>query len=177
MLRFPLLALLLAGACRATTSRPTFEPIPTSVRGEVELRIPAATRLLAEALAKDSIAFSFIHERDGYLDSGWLDAATLEKTGARPLGRDVVRVRAWVNPAKQFWSELVVEATYRAMSDPSRPERELDVALPGDHPLQKKIVGVIRRMVEQYGDRTSLPVAPKPDTTKVKPDTSTRGSR
>ena len=79
-----------------------------------------------------------VREADGFLDSGWLAGATLEPTSARPLGQDVVRVRAWVNPAKQFWSELVVEATYRPMADPPRPERELDIPLPDDHPLQRR---------------------------------------
>ena len=167
-------------ACRATTSRPYYLPLPTAALAEIELEIPEATRALAEAMARDSIALSTIREADGFIDSGWLDARTLEHTGARPLGDDVVRVRAWINPAKQFWSELQVEATYRAMADPSRPERELDVPLPDDHPLQRKLAGVIRKLIEQYGDAEALkaleapkPVTPiKPDTTKVKPDTT-----
>ena len=50
---------------------------------QVELAIPEATRALSEALAKDSISIRTIRESDGYLDSGWLDARTLEPTGAR----------------------------------------------------------------------------------------------
>jgi hypothetical protein len=181
--------LLLAAvlSCRATTARPYYLPLPAASIGEVELEIPEATRALAEALAIDSIALRVIKERDGFIDSGWLDAATLEYTKARPLGGDVVRVRAWVNPAKQFWSELVVEASYRPTADPSRPERELDAPLPEDHPLQRRIVGVLRRLIERYGDADALKalVAPnaalaplkqdsttvKPDSTKPKPDT------
>jgi hypothetical protein len=68
----------------------------------------------------------------------------------------VVRVRAWVNPAKQFWSELSVEATYRPTADPSRPERELDVPLPEDHPLQKRLGGVIQKLIVAYGDADAL---------------------
>ena len=165
------IALLFLVACRATTSRPTFVPLPTAVMTELELEIPDATRRLSEALAQDSIALSVIKEDDGFLDSGWLDAATLEHTGGRPLGLSVVRVRAWVNPSKQFWSEVVVEASYRPLADPSRPERELDVVLPEDHPLQKKIAGVLRKLVERYGDKTSLPPAPK--AVPAKPDTAT----
>ena len=166
--------------CAATTSRPYYPPLPTASLAEIELEIPAATRALAEAMAKDSIALSKIREADGFIDSGWLDARTLERTSARPLGDDVVRVRAWINPSKQFWSELQVEATYRLMADPSRPERELDVPLPDDHPLQRKLAGVIRKLIEQYGDPEALkaleapkPATPiKPDTAKVKPDTT-----
>ena len=175
-----LLPLTLLLACRATTSRPYYSPLPTAALAEIELEIPEATRALAEAMAKDSIALSRIREADGFIDSGWLDARTLERTSARPLGDDVVRVRAWINPSKQFWSELQVEATYRLMADPSRPERELDVALPDDHPLQRKLAGVIRKLIEQYGDPEALKAleapkpatAIKPDTAKVKPDTT-----
>lgn len=150
-------------SCRATTARPYYLPIPAAAVGEIELSIPDATLALAEALAVDSIALRVIRERDGFIDSGWLDAATLEHTSARPLGANVVRVRAWVNPAKQFWSELVVEATYRPMADPSRPERELDAALPEDHPLQRRIGGVLRKLIERYGDADALEalIAPK----------------
>lgn len=166
-------------ACRATTSRPYYLALPNAALAEIELEIPEATRALAEAMARDSIALSFIREADGFIDSGWLDARTLERTSARPLGDDVVRVRAWINPSKQFWSELQVEATYRPMADPSRPERELDTPLPDDHPLQRKLAGVIRKLIVQYGDAESLkaleqptPAAAKPDTAKVKPDTT-----
>jgi hypothetical protein len=175
----PLLALALL-ACRATTSRPEYLPLPAAALAEVELEIPEATRALAEALARDSITLAVVREADGFIDSGWLSAADLEPTRARPLGSGVVRVRAWVNPAKQFWSELVVEASYRAISDPSRPDRELDVPLPDDHPVQRKVAAVIRRLIEQHGDPSLLPARPdtsriKPDTSRVKPDTSFSG--
>ena len=174
--------LLLWSGCRATTTRPDYLPLPTASFAEIELEIPAATRALAEALAKDSIALMVVREADGFIDSGWLNSRTLERTSARPLGPEVVRVRAWVNPSKQFWSELQVEATYRAMADPSRPERELDVELPAEHPLQRKVAGVVRRLVGQYGDPAALealtPPRPvvKPDTT-IKPDTTKAGNR
>jgi hypothetical protein len=156
---FPLPAycsLLTVLACRATTSRPSFQPTPTAAVAEIELGIPEATRALAEGMARDSITLTKIKESDGYIDSGWLDARTLEKTSARPLGADVVRVRAWVNPAKQFWSELSVEATYRPIADPSRPDRELDVPLPENHPLQKRLGGVIQKLIVEYGDAEAL---------------------
>lgn len=165
--------LLLSTACRATTSRPAFVPVPAAATAEVELEIPEATRVLAEALARDSIPLAKIREADGYLDSDWLDARTLRRTGKRPLGRGVVRVRAWVNPSKPYWSELVVEATYRPMDDPSRPERELDQPLPVDDPLQRKIADVLRRLIEAHGNPETLPVRPPPvrrDTTR--PDTA-----
>lgn len=171
--------MLLLLSCRATTSRPSFIPLPAATSAEIELGIPSATRALAERLAMDSIALSTIREADGYIDSGWLDAETLEHTTRRPLGRGVVRVRAWVNPTKPGWSELLVEGTFRPMEDPSRPERELDVALPLDHPLQRRIAGSLRKLIEEYGDAevlkllAPLPAPPaKPDTTKAKPDTT-----
>ncbi len=169
-----LAGLLVLLACRATTSRPSFVPLPNASNAEIELEIPDATRALAETLARDSISLATIKEADGYVDSGWLDATSLERTSKRPLGSDVVRVRAWVNPAKPFWSELVVEATYRPLADPSRPERELDVPLPVDHPLQRRIAGTLRKLIEEYGDAEALKaLAPaKPDTSKAAKDTT-----
>ena len=186
-----LIPFILLLACRATTSRPSFQPVPTAAVAEIELGIPEATRALAEGLAKDSITLSVIKEQDGYIDSGWLDAKTLEHTGARPLGAHVVRVRAWINPAKQFWSELSVEATFRPMADPSRPERELDVPLPEDDPLQKRLSTVIKALIVQYGDADALKEfqdkaaatakadsvarakkTTKPDTLRARPDTA-----
>jgi cell division septation protein DedD len=163
--------LLLTLGCAATTSRPYYPPLPTAALAEIELEIPEATRVLAEAMARDSIALSFIREADGFIDSGWLDAGTLERTGARPLGDKVVRVRAWINPAKQFWSELRVEATFRPMEDPSRPERELDAQLPDDHPLQRKLAGIVRKLIEEYGDPESLKALEAP-TPAIKPDSA-----
>ena len=198
----PVTALLLS--CAATTTRPYYPPIPTAAVAEIELGIPEATRALAEGLARDSIALSIIQEKDGFIDSGWLDARTLEHTDARPLGPAVVRVRAWINPAKQFWSELSVEATFRLMADPSRPERELDRPLPEAHPLQKRLGGVIQKLIVQYGDAEALKefqlktaralkadsaakadtitvkldtAKVKPDTAKTKPDTNQRAGR
>lgn len=179
-------ALLATSSCRATTARPYYQPLPTAAVAEVELSIPDATRALSETMARDSIALAIIKEKDGYIDSGWLDATTLEHTTARPLGTDVVRVRAWVNPSKDFWSELVVEASYRVMDDPSRPERELDRELPDDHPLQRRLAEVIRKMIEQYGDAdalkaaakaTPVPLPAKPDSARAKPDSAKSKAR
>lgn len=163
-------------ACRATTHRPYFTPLPVATVAQVELGISAATRALSEQLARDSITLRTIREGDGYLDSGWLDATTLEPTRARPLGPGVVRVRAWVNPDKEFWSELVVEATYRPLDDPSRPERELDAPLPENHPLQRKIAGALRALVERYGDAEALKALAPPAPIVGKPDSAGKAS-
>ncbi|NOT09121.1 MAG: hypothetical protein HOP28_13055 [Gemmatimonadales bacterium] len=171
------LGMVAIAACRATTSRPPFGPLPSATIVQLELEVPDATRAVALALATDSIALKAIREEHGFIDSGWLDSRTLEHTGARPLGTGVVRVRAWVTPAKQFWSEVVVEASFRSMDDPSRPERELDLPLPDDHPLQRRLGEVLRRLIERYGDAESLKAlalpkpAAKPDST-AKPDTN-----
>ncbi len=175
---FLLMSAAALASCRATTRRPYFTPLPAAPTARVELEIPDATRVLSEALARDSIALRRIYESDGYLDSGWLDAATLEPTRARPLGPGVVRVRAWVNPDREFWSELVVEAVYRPIADPSRPERELDTPLPDDHPLNRRIAGVLRGLVERFGNAEALralaPPLPVPIRPAARPDTTRR---
>lgn len=168
------LSVLTVLSCRATTRRPYFTPLPMAATAQVELGVAEATRALSEALARDSITLRTIHENDGYLDSGWLDAETLEPTRARPLGPGVVRVRAWVTPDREFWSELVVEASFRPIADPSRPERELDTPLPEQHPLQRRIAGALRGLVERYGDPEALRALapPVPAPRPVRPDTT-----
>ncbi|MGH7559648.1 MAG: hypothetical protein ACRENB_01380 [Gemmatimonadales bacterium] len=179
------LAIVLA-ACQASTNRPPYDALPAAALAEVELGMPAATETLAEALRADSVPVVKVEARDGFLDSGWFDATSLAPTGRLPVGPDVVRVRAWATPTKVGFVELSVETVYRPIADPSRPERDLDVVVPPDHPVQRRVNGVLQRLLEQYGDTAAArafqplrPPAARPDTgrrdtTGAKRDTTTR---
>lgn len=166
------LVLWLVLACQASTNRPPFDALPTAALAEVELGIPAATETLARALTADSLPVARIEARDGFLDSGWFDAATLAPTGRAPVGPEVVRVRAWATPTKVGFVELQVETVYRPLADPSRPERDLDRHVPEDHPVQRRVNAVLRKLLEQYGDTAAARVfQPTPS---VRPDTARR---
>jgi hypothetical protein len=110
------------------------------------------TRLVVEALKADSIPLARVHEFDGFFDSGWIDAKTLEPTRRRPLGPEVVRVRGWVDPSKPGFNEVSLETVYVPLADPSRPARELEIPAPADHPVAKRIADLMKQLVEKYGD-------------------------
>ena len=139
-------------ACQASTNRPPYDALPSAALAEVELDLPSATRTLAEALRSDSLPVSRIEERDGFLDSGWFDAGSLAPTSRMPVGTDVVRIRAWATPTKFGFVELQIETVYRPFVDPSRPDRDLEIIVPADHAVQRRVNGVIRRLLEQHGD-------------------------
>jgi hypothetical protein len=142
---------LAALTCRPTTTRPPITPYPEAAGTEVRLPVPEATRRLAEQLRADSILPRTVRLRDGYLETGWFEARTGRPASGRPLGRGVVRIRAWADPARPGSSQLSVETLYRPLLDPSLPSRELERQVPREHPVAVKVVGVLRKLVDRYG--------------------------
>ena len=140
-----MLAALLA-ACDPTTRRPTFLPRPEAATTELELAVPAATRALAEALEADSVPLSRIVPRDGFLETPWLDAATMKPATRRPVGPSVVRLRGWVDPSRYGYSRLTVEVVYRAVVDPSLPVRETEAAVPYANPARARVRTVLGKL-------------------------------
>jgi hypothetical protein len=140
------LLVLLASGCNPNTTRPRVTPFPEDQSTEVRAKVPAATERLLAALATDSVPIRFSSTRDGYVESPWLDAHTLKATDARPVGLEVVRIRGWVNPAKEGYSLIIVEGAYRPFADPSLPERELEQPLPKDHPVQVRLDSLVARI-------------------------------
>lgn len=158
---------ILLSACFPTTTRPAFLPQPMAAIAEVHLGIPEATRALALALHTDSIPIRRTEPKDGWLESEWFDARTLQPTNSRRLGPDVVKVRAWIGPARSSdrtdkHSILTVETVYRPLADPSRSERDLEVQVPATHPVAGRVIGVTLAMARQYGGAgDSVVVAPR----------------
>lgn len=155
-----LLCLTAVLACRPDTTRPGIVPLPEAAGSEVRLPPREATRNLAEALRADSVPIRRVAIRDAYIESGWFDTRSRRPTTAgRALGPGVVQVRAWAEPARPGSSQIVVETTYRALLDPSLPQRELERQVPRNHPVAVDVEGVLRRLVERYG---GPPAAPAP---------------
>lgn len=156
------LLLLLAG-CDPNTTRPRIAPFPEDPAIEVRTRVPSATERLVRAMTADSIPIAVQSTRDGWVETPWLDAATLKPTSARPIGTDIVRIRGWVNPGKEGFSIITVEGAYRPYADPSLPERELERPLPKDHPVQVKLDSMLARMPKGRSNTSiELPPAPPP---------------
>ncbi len=145
-------SLALAGGCRPETTRPNFGPVTGATEAEIKLTVPRATRELADALIRDSIPIIKIETRDGFLESPWFEVNSGLPTSRRPLGPEVVRVRAWVDPSRPGHSYLTVETLFRPLADPSLPERELDREVPPNHPIGLKVRNVLKRLVQRYGE-------------------------
>ncbi len=138
-------------ACQLATARPPFEPLPEARHADVALGRAEATERLAEALRADSIPVTRVEVRDGYLETPWFDTATKRPVTTRPIGHGMVRVRGWVEPARYRHSELRVETVFRRMVDPSLPDRELERAVPTDHPVAVSVDSVLARLARRYG--------------------------
>lgn len=138
-------------ACQPATSRPPFPPVPQAAVIEVRLPPREATRLLAEALQADSIPATRVDLRDGWLETGWFEPASGQRTGHRPIGPDVVRVRAWADPTHAGNSKVTVETLYHPAADASLPERELDRQVPRDHSVAIKVRAALQELVKRYG--------------------------
>jgi hypothetical protein len=147
------LGLCLAGAaCQPNTTRPSFTPLPEAAGTEIRLTPREATRRLAEALRADSIPVRKVSLRDGYLETSWFNAATRRPIrNRRPLGPNIVRIRAWADPARPGSSQLAVETLYRPVVDPSLPERELEREVARNHPVAVRVEAALRKLVERFG--------------------------
>jgi hypothetical protein len=158
------LGLLLLG-CFPSTTRPSFLPKPSAVAAEVELDVPKATRTLALALNADSIPVRRTEPKDGWLESEWFDARTFQPTTARRLGLDVVKVRAWVDPARPSskgdnHSTITIETVYRPMADPSRSDRDLERQVPNTHPISGRMLALTIALAKKYGGVVDSMLAP-----------------
>jgi hypothetical protein len=149
------LILLSLLGCHTTTPRPFFGPVTGAETAEIELRVPAATRALADLLAADSIEVGRLEPRDGYLETPWFDTTTGRQTHHRRLGPGVVQIRAWFDPTRAGHCQMTIETVIRPFADPSVAPRDLDQQAPADHPTAKRVKTIFDAMVRQYGDSTS----------------------
>ncbi len=145
-------ALLLGAACYPTTTRPPFVSLPSATVVEWELSVREATQELALALDADSIPVRRTESADGWLETGWFDAATLRPTTRRPIGVDIVRLRAWADPSRPNHSSITVETVYRPLDDPSRDDHSLDRVVPPNHPVAIRVGMLLDRLTKKFGD-------------------------
>ncbi len=185
--RFLVVVGFLAG-CRATTKRPSFVPLPEAEHAEVgfgllnkDSSIARITDSVVAYLKADSIPVSLVRRVDGYLETPWFDAKSLRPTSARPLGEDVVRVRAWVDASKPGFAHVEIETVYVPAADPSLRERDTEVAVPLPHPVNRRVAGSLKRLNEKYGApdeekekavRKPAPGGPPIRAVPVKPDSA-----
>ena len=146
---------LLALSCNPNSTRPPqLAPVTGAVRVGVALPPDLATQELADQLVVDTFPVTVVQLEDGYLETPWFDAFTGTVTGDRPLGPEVVRLRAWIDPGAPRHSHLTVELVFRPLADPSRPERQLDQQVPNDHPAAIRLGRALEAVTARYPDRT-----------------------
>jgi hypothetical protein len=149
-------------SCQPATSRPPYQPVPQAAITEVRLPPREATRLLAETLRADSIPTTRVDLRDNWIETGWFDPASGKRTTSRPIGRNVVRLRAWADPTHPGNSKITVETVYRPVADASLPDRELDRQVPRDHPVAIKVRAALQDLVRRYGGPPAQTTQPAP---------------
>lgn len=156
--------------CQPYTTRPAFGPLPGAADAVVDLDIPSATRLLAEALRADSIPVSRVEPADGYLETDWFDARTGGRATGRVLGDSVVRVRGWVNAYGKERGSVRLETAVRPMANPSLPARELDRQATPDNPAAVRVAKVLAELARRY----PVPGAESPPPPSAKTDSGAK---
>ncbi len=170
-----IVAAALVSGCRATTKRPDVVPLPEAEHAVVGFGIlnrDSSVALITDSvvayLVADSIPVLRVRRVDGYLETPWFDAKTLLPTAVRPLGQDVVKVRAWVDAAKPGFAQVEIETVYVPAADPSLRDRDTEVAVPLVHPVNRRVAGSLKRLNDKYG---------VPDEAKEKAETVIRSGR
>lgn len=133
-------------ACSPVTSRSRVVPFPEAPTAEVRADIPRTTERVLAVLAADSIPVARYSLRDGWIETAWLDTATMRPTQARPQGEGIVRLRGWIDPGRIGYSIVTLEGASRVMNDPSLPERELERPLRPNHPVRMRIDTLMSRI-------------------------------
>jgi len=145
---------LLLSACTPITSRPAFLPYPQALVAIVDA---AAARIVPEAmgwLASQGLRVEWSSPQDGYVETAWFNVRTRRSmTGMGDPGDllDTVKLRCWVDPNAPGKSQLTVEAVYRPILDPSRPERDLEVMVPLASDGHRIAVQLIEAMKQKFG--------------------------
>lgn len=158
--RFLALIVLPLSGCNPMTTRPPFQPFPTTAEYVIELDVAAATRTVAEELKADTIPVTLVEARDGWLSTGWFRPADGAPVEGRPLGEDAVLVRAWIGPRRAGECRVRVEAVWRPWADPSLTDRQLERPVPAGHPVALRVDRVIARLLSRYAPPDAAPDAP-----------------
>jgi len=139
-------------ACQASTTRPTFAPVPSAFTAQLRLEPPEAFDTILAAFRADNIPLQRIETRDTWFESGWLQSPQLTPATGRPAGPEVVRIRGWIDLGKPYHARYTVETVYRAVLDPSREDRELEIAVADTHPASLRVRRILSGVLKTHGD-------------------------
>lgn len=142
---------LVAAACDPRTTRPDVTPFPDAQQIEVVLDRGDAITYLRNALVADSFPLARFSAQDAWLEGPWMDRRSHRPVSSHHLGPDVVRLRAWSEPARPGNSYLIVELAWRPVADPSLPGRDLERSLARTDSLSLWLKGVLAQVDSQVG--------------------------
>jgi hypothetical protein len=151
----PLSALpLLLAACTPVTSRPPFLPYP---QAQVAVIDAPPTQLVPEAvgwLTSQGLRVQWSSPQDGYVETAWYDVRSRQSVEGQTDPGDLlntVKIRCWADPNVPGKSQLTVEAVYRPLLDPSRPERDLEEVVPQGSDGYRIAQQLIDAMKQKFG--------------------------
>lgn len=162
-----LLMLMVTTSCKPGTVRPAFPPVTGAPKVEVELKMAQATEVLGEILKGDTLPVTRVDTRDGLIETAWFHTRDKKATGSRPVGEDIVRVRAWVDASRTGFSYITLETVYHPLADPSLTSRQLDRQVPASHPIGKRMNQIVTELARLYNTNPpELPADSTPATPK-----------
>jgi hypothetical protein len=126
-------ALALLAACAPGTTRPSFLPYPEAVMVILAAPPDRVTPQVSAWLASEGLKIEWMSVQDGYVETAWFNTRTHESTMGLGDVADLtsnVKVRCWLDPDAPGKSRFTTEVVYRPLLDPSRDERDLEVAVP-----------------------------------------------
>ena len=101
---------------------------------------PTVAHMAATLLTDDTIPVRFVNGRDAWLE-------TKEFAGN-------YRLRLWADPDVPGKARVTIEAVYRPIEDPSRTERDLEVAAPDGSPGQLQAARLLAALKDKFGVTT-----------------------
>jgi hypothetical protein len=153
--RIPRSALVVVfAACSPVTTRPSFFPYPQAPSAVVDAT-PA--RIVPEAagwLVSQGLKIEWSSPQDGYVETAWYDLrsrASVFGDASVPDLLNTIKIRCWMDPNVPGKSQLTVEAVYRPMVDPSRPERDLEAIAPHGSDGDRLTTQLIEAMKQRFG--------------------------
>jgi hypothetical protein len=150
----PLGVAALLVACTPVTTRPPFRPDPQALVVLLNARPERITAELATLVPAESLEVARSNVVDGYVETAWYD--TRARRSLRH-DRDIadlaatVKIRFWADPYVPSQTRLTIEPVYRPRTDPSRPERDLEVIVSPDEPGYRLAKEFAAKLQERFG--------------------------
>jgi hypothetical protein len=131
---------LLALACTPATTRPRFSPVPEALHAVINASPGVVTEAARALLIADTIAVRFVSTPDAWLE-------TQQFSGTYTL-------RLWADPDAPGKARVTIEAVYRPTEDPSRTQRDLELAAPPGSPGQLRAEQLLLALKDKLGVTT-----------------------